>query len=62
MRIIKQGVPPETKQIEATCRNCGTVFAFLPIEAKRVFDPRGGDFWSIDCPVCRKQVTKAVWP
>lgn len=62
MRIIKQGVPPETKEIEATCRNCDTVFAFLQIEAKRVNDQRDGDFWSIACPVCAKQVTKAVRP
>ena len=62
MRIIERGVPPETKEIEVTCRNCKTVFAFLPIEARRVNDQRDGDFWSLPCPICTKQVTKAVRP
>lgn len=58
MKIIQRGTDPKSTPIRATCNNCQTVFEFHPIEAKYSYDQREGDFYSIDCPVCNKTVTK----
>ena len=58
MKIIERGTDPKTVPIRATCNHCRTVFEFHPIEAKYNSDQRDGDFYSIDCPVCKRTVTK----
>lgn len=60
VRIIKEGREPDTKPVVATCSRCSTVFEFFPPEAQYVSDQRDGDFYSIDCPVCKREVTKAA--
>jgi len=58
MKIIKRGSDPRTEPIQATCRNCQTIFEFHLMEAKYSSDQRDGDFYSIACPVCNQTVTK----
>ena len=60
MKVIKRGEVPETKPLNAPCRNCQSEIEFVPMEVKRVFDQRDGDFYQFDCPVCGKSVTRAV--
>jgi len=57
MEIIKKGSLPSEKEIKTTCRNCGTVFKFKAVEAELVFDRRDGNFYKIDCPLCKTMVT-----
>ena len=62
IRIIKPGKMPEHRIFEATCRFCTCVFEFTPNYAKLVFDQRDGDYYSIACPHCGHQCTKAAKP
>ena len=59
MRIIKKGKKPEPeKEIEATCGNCGTEFAFKKSEA-RVNQTVGIEpptRYTIACPLCKETV------
>lgn len=57
MRIIKEGVLPETIEHPGTCRNCKTEFMFTKNETKYHSDPscRGEDYYSITCPFCHKE-------
>lgn len=55
--IIKLGVVPGDRQHETTCRNCDTQFRFKEAEARFQRDQRDGDFWEIDCPLCRINCT-----
>lgn len=59
MRIIKQGKNPQDRPFRSTCRYCRTEFEWLPSEATLVWDQRDGNFYSLDCPTCGKQVTKS---
>ena len=61
MKVIKRGEIPETKPLNVTCNNCHSEIEFLPMEVKRVFDQRDGDFYQFDCPVCRKLVARSVY-
>ena len=56
MKIIERGVLPESKEYRATCRVCGTVFSFLPIEASPISDQRDGDCYAVNCPLCSNKV------
>ena len=62
MKIIKEGKLPEVETIRVTCRNCNCVFEFLVGEAKKTFDQRDGDYYTIACPTvgCSKMVIKSA--
>ncbi len=60
MRIVKLGIAPSERTIEAKCQRCHSVVEFLANEAKRVADQRDGDFLQIACPVCHHNITKAL--
>ena len=60
MQIIKRGQVPEEKELEATCLRCTTVIRFRAGEAKYVDDQRDGDFYQIECPVCKSLITRYV--
>ena len=60
MKIIKKGSLPEEKVKRITCRKCSTVFEFQLNEARYNIDQRDGDFYSIDCPLCKEYNTFAV--
>lgn len=60
MRIIKEGKIPEEQEIKATCRYCGTQFAFYRKEATYISDQRDGDYLDIQCPLCKKSVTASI--
>lgn len=61
MKIIKRGqLKAAEAPKQATCNKCETVFEFTPSEARYVCDARDGDYYHVDCPVCRAIVTKAV--
>lgn len=58
MRIIKQGVAPETVPIRATCGHCKTEVEFLPAEATYhpAMDQRDSGFYEVQCPTCRRPI------
>jgi len=61
MRIIQLGkrVPPqEEMEMGHTCRYCETHFGFFPREATLIHDMRDGDYYSLFCPACKRQVTQ----
>jgi len=60
MEIIKRGIKPSEKQYEATCRNCDTQIRFFAAEAVRKSDQRDGDYLSIACPVCDRDIYLSV--
>lgn len=60
MKIISRGEPPEIKPVRAECGHCHTVVEFLVVEARYVSDQRDGDYYSLKCPVCTREITKAV--
>jgi hypothetical protein len=60
MKVIHQGNNPATVPLQCTCGQCRSVIEFLPFEAKRTFDQREGDFYSITCPVCQFTITTDV--
>jgi ribosomal protein S27E len=60
MKIIKQGIAPESVPLHGRCNHCRTEIEFLPMEAKYNSDQRDGDFYSIECPTCRRTITAAV--
>lgn len=57
MRIIEKGKIPEEIEHTTTCGNCKTKFAFMAKEARFQADQRDGDFYQIDCPVCKKIIS-----
>jgi uncharacterized C2H2 Zn-finger protein len=60
VKIIKRGEVPDLKPIRFECSHCTSVFEATRQEARRVSDQRDGDYWDVRCPVCTRQVTKAV--
>lgn len=61
MKIIKRGILPSERDMEAHCMACKTVFEFTPSkDAKRVNDQRDGDSWKVACPVCGRQTYVSV--
>lgn len=62
MKILKLGKPAGDEKFTATCNGCGTKVEFLKSETKYVNDPRDGDYWEIQCPVCPRRITKACPP
>ena len=52
MKIITEGVLPESFVYRTTCRRCRTEFEFTRAEAQFHDDQRDGAFVSIDCPKC----------
>jgi hypothetical protein len=62
MEIIFEGVIPEEKVRRARCTNCNTIFDFKQSEGKIQHDPREGDYLSINCPLCKKQINLTVKP
>lgn len=62
MRILKLGKTAGDTKFKCTCNGCGTVMEFLKSESKYVNDPRDGDYYEIQCPVCPRRITKAVPP
>lgn len=57
MNIIKQGVLPQEKVHQVTCRTCSTVFEFSKAEAQLVFDQRDGNYLKVNCPLCGNSCT-----
>lgn len=60
MEILKKGTPPAEKEYEATCRNCGTEVRFKQHEGKVVYDQRDGDYITVKCSVCSRDINKAL--
>jgi len=57
MKIIEHGTPPDAKPITAKCSHCKTVVEFYKSEA-RVMADRNETYLLIECPVCKKGITK----
>ena len=62
IKVIKEGVNPETRPIRATCRSCHSVIEFLPSDAAIVYDWRDGNFYKLPCPVCSADIHHDVDP
>ncbi len=60
MKIISKGVDPATVPIMASCNKCKTTVEFMPAEAQYTSDQRDGDFYTVDCPVCKSKITANV--
>ena len=60
MRVIKEGFIPEEYIYQATCNHCKTEIEFAAKEAKRTNDQRDGDFYTVKCPLCGREVHKAA--
>lgn len=59
MKIIKQGVDPDTVPMLGTCMNCRTQVEFLKSEAthhRAGLDQRDSEHWSVPCPVCKQSI------
>lgn len=53
MRIIKEGVLPETVEHEKTCLKCKTVFAYTSADVHS--DQRDGPY--VKCPLCKSYIS-----
>jgi hypothetical protein len=60
MRIIKQGKMPGAEVYQAECAHCSTEIEFSRSEASFTSDPRDGDYLSIGCPTCKREITVGV--
>ena len=61
MRIISYGKDPATgTDYKIKCNNCRTVFEFHSGEAITRPDPRDGDYYEVQCPVCKRLCTQAI--
>lgn len=60
MKIIQQGKNPNEKVYRATCRNCSTEIEFERHEANYHHDQRDGDYLSVPCPTCRRDIIAAA--
>lgn len=58
--VLRRGELPEEKIKIVTCTDCKSELRFKISEAKIVSDPRDGNFYVIDCPICSSQVAKAI--
>ena len=56
VKIIKKGKLTEDKLKKMKCGECKTVFQFRISEAERVMDGRDGDYYTINCPVCKQDI------
>lgn len=52
MKVIKEGILPETRTYRCNCDRCGCLFEFIEAEARRCSDQRDGDYLTIACPTC----------
>lgn len=59
MRIIKEGIKPQTKLYETQCLICKTIFEFSRNEAI-IDSDRDGIFLKIACPLCSKMVFRGI--
>lgn len=56
MKIIKPGKLFDVKTFNANCYNCGCVFEFEEDDAKFNIDKKNGDYFTVFCPFCGKNV------
>lgn len=56
MKIIRKGTPPTDRYYQGTCHTCMSVVEFQEKEecVTRVKDARDGDYFSVECPVCKE--------
>lgn len=59
MRVIKQGVDPESIPIQAECMHCKTVVEFKKPEARQSLD-RNQLLLIVKCPVCNRDIVKEM--
>jgi endogenous inhibitor of DNA gyrase (YacG/DUF329 family) len=59
MEILKKGTAQADKKYKGECNHCGTKVSFKASEAKTTYDPRDGDFYTVQCPVCGQSIHSA---
>lgn len=59
MKIIKQGVDPQTTSKSIRCRECGTELEVTRSDCQHVSNPHPmeNDYYTVGCPTCRKTIT-----
>jgi hypothetical protein len=60
MKVLKVGRFPEDKVYVVTCGYCKSEIEFAQKEGKITSDQRDGDYISITCPICKKQIIKSL--
>jgi len=56
MRVIRQGVLPETKLYRATCKHCGCEMEFTRKEAEYSSSVMNESLLKVNCPTCHNEV------
>lgn len=60
MEILKRGIVPEQIRYVSSCSHCKTEVAFMQCEGKITYDQRDGNFITVECPVCNRDINKAI--
>lgn len=58
VEVIERGQPTWNRRHRVKCLGCQSILEFAELEAKRTSDQRDGDFFTIECPVCKRDVHK----
>lgn len=56
MKILFKGTTLDDIPIQADCKKCMSRIEFTIGEARDVSDPRDGNAWVVDCPVCKAEI------
>ncbi len=57
IKIVRQGKDPRLDTMAGTCSNCKTGVECLRHECNSTSDQRDGDWYSVVCPVCKRDIT-----
>ena len=60
IEVLERGSPPSEKVYETHCNGCHSKLRFKRSDAQFTSDQRDGDFLSIACPVCGRNVYTAA--
>lgn len=60
MKIIAHGKMVGSPEIHGDCVSCYCKIAFVPDEAKLVYDGRDGNYYQIKCPECPGYINVSV--
>lgn len=58
IEIIKPGRLPQAQPMRFECTNCHCEFSATAMDATEVDDQREGNYYVVDCPTCKRPVTR----
>jgi len=56
MKIIRAGTPETMRIFEGECIHCHTQVEFYQHEGKVTYDQKEGDYITVVCPICGKNI------